>query len=386
MISDDIPIIGQQFNLNKCTKHNNLYIDRSFPCPHPDCLEGLNSNEFIIKDSNSIYIRKRWLDLDGNKKYMWIDKMYPFIYIDNIIYDEMLKISNSERHTSIYHYTSLDTLYKILESNELWLTEWKCTNDKMEIQHGLEIVNKFNTNKLNLEKIVNKNNYFISSFSYEIGKKTLFDEYAEKAEGVAIEFNMQHQYIPRDKSFWYKNSEFMKLLPIIYDKEIQEKIIQYAFYIYDTVKLWIEESPDIYNPFSNKLHSKKKRIKHLTSSFSKIIEEIISFFKDDSFSDEREIRWLYRYDSKFIKKNKFKNKIRNKVNKYYFTTKDAHYMSYDTVYNIDKVVPNIKLPIKSIILGSRVKNKEQIINDIKKKCNLFDFNDVEIKVSNIPYQ
>ena len=60
----------------------------------------------------------------------------------DIIEDEVLYRNNNYDDDMNFQYgTNLNTLFKILESNELWLTEWMCTNDKVEIQHGLEIVN-----------------------------------------------------------------------------------------------------------------------------------------------------------------------------------------------------------------------------------------------------
>lgn len=381
----------------RCEEHQNIYAHHHLPCPYPNCINGIDSDKFIDKtlsrnfnendvyDFSSRYIRKHWVGINGDKKYIWIQEDEPFLFNSNIIYDEVFKFIQSKASERIYHYTKLDALYKILESNELWLTEWKCTNDKIEIKHGLQLANEFNKDNLDLEQIINKNNYFITSFSYEINKKTLFADYADQGRGVAIEFDTNFYDNPR-KSFWYKNAEFTKLMPVIYDEETQKKILQYAFYIYEVSKQWLNDSKDFYN-FNHKLISKKKRKNKIQQYFLTTLAEIISFFKHPSFEDERETRWLYRYDKKFIKKQKFSNiKMKNFNGKNYYTSNDIHNMSVEKAYNFQNTEYDINLPIKSIILGSRMENKKEMIDEIKNQCKKYGFDDVEIKVSDLPYQ
>ncbi|QOY55704.1 DUF2971 domain-containing protein [Candidatus Sulfurimonas marisnigri] len=386
-MKDNIPEINSYFGFNKCKEHKNIYISDQLPCPHPNCKHGLQSETFIdngIPYSNKIiYIRKSWKGFNGENKYIWIREDELIIYISNIIYDEVFQIIKGKSSDSIYHYTTLDTLNKILESNELWLTEWKCTNDKVEIKHGLKITDEFNRDRLKIEDNLKTNNYFISSFSYEINNVTLFDRYADKAQGVAIEFDTKFDCIPRE-NFWYRNAEFMKLMPVIYEEDIQRKIIQYAFSIYENTKEWLAESKEHYN-FDGKVVSKKERKKMLEKFFITTIEEIISFFKHPSFKDEREIRWLYRFDSDFIKEHKFNLKMKKLNDKSYYTSTDAHDMSYQNYYNLDEK-SKINLPIKSIILGSKVENQKKVISELNERCKMFGFQNIEIRVSEIPYR
>lgn len=363
-----IPEIFSYHGLNKCNIHNNIYINRSLPCPYPNCKDGIKYDKFIDKgiplningnieyNYETTYIRKSWNDLNGNTKYIWTIENEPTTYIRNIIYDEIYSILENKRYETIYHYTDIKTLCKILKSNELWLTEWKCTNDKTEIKHGLEIAKEFNNDNLDLDHIINKNNYFITSFSHEINKKTLFDEYADKGKGVAIGFNVNLNHLSRKENFWHKNLEFMDLMPVIYDLETQKKILKYSFYIYELAKQWIYESEDYYS--KDKLIPKEEFEDDLKDSFLRNLEEIISFFKDDFFRNEREIRWLYKYDSDFINKYGFNIKMKEFNDKKYYTSKDVHSMAYGSYYDIDEIY-NIRLPIKSIILGSRVEKKKR---------------------------
>ena len=42
----------------------------------------------------------------------------------------------------VYHYCSVDSLYKIVTSKELWLTNLKSSNDPRELLHGKELIDK----------------------------------------------------------------------------------------------------------------------------------------------------------------------------------------------------------------------------------------------------
>lgn len=372
----------------KCEKHQNIYTHLHLPCPYSECINGINSEKFVdvtLPNFHHIYTRKNWNGINGDTKYLWVQEDEPLFFNGNIIYDELFKFVQNKSSENIYHYTSIDALYKILESNELWLTEWKCTNDSSEIKHGLELAHKFNKSQLDLESVINKNNYFIASFSYELNKVTLFDRYADNAKGIAIEFDTNFYNNARE-SFWYKNLEFTKLMPVIYDEKTQKKILEYSFYIYEVSKQWLFESKDFYT-HENKLISKKKREKLIEKYFLTTLEEIISFFKHPSFEDERETRWLFRYDKKFIKEHKFDTiEIKSFNKKNYFTSTDVFNMTFEKAYNFQKSKDKIKLPIKSIILGSRVQNKEQVIDKIKEQCKKFGFENIEINISNLPYR
>ena len=168
MIKETLEI--NNFFSNNCKEHTNIYINRQLPCPYPNCEYGVNSNKItkksILGDSKTIYIRKSFNGIEGNERFIWIREDEYFIKLSEIIDDEVFHYFQYKENINIYHYTNLNTLFKILESNELWLTESMCTNDKVEIQHGLEIVNNICNNKIDVNHKIDKNSYFMASFSY----------------------------------------------------------------------------------------------------------------------------------------------------------------------------------------------------------------------------
>ena len=387
MIKETLEI--NNFFSNNCKEHTNIYINRQLPCPYPNCEYGVNSNKItkksILNDRKTIYIRKSFNGIEGNERFIWIREDEYFIKLSEIIDDEVFHYFQYKENINIYHYTNLNTLFKILESNELWLTEWMCTNDKVEIQHGLEIVNNICNNKIDVNHKIDKNSYFMASFSYEVNKVTLFRSYANNADGVAIGFDTKHDWQNINDNFWIKNYDFMKLMPIIYDVNIQTKIIEYAFYVYEVIKDWLVNSKQSYNVYGNPITNENKE-EGLKGMFIAYIEKTIAFFKHPSFSDEREVRWLYTYDYEFIEKYQLHIDKKQIGTKNYYTSTDAHNMSFDNYHGFNNKKHKIKLPIKSIILGSRVEDKEKIIIQIKEKCEKFGFQDIEIKISDLPYQ
>lgn len=392
MYSEELPEINIHPFYNECEVHKE-YKDFHFPCPYPNCKYGIESDSFIVKSTDAVckfsnntkYFRKEWKGIGGELNYKWNESKGSYNSVSDMVYSELHKIRKNKIY-NIYHYTSIDSLYKIIDSNELWLTEYSYTNDPTEIDYGIKILNKLDIYNLNIEnKIKSGNlNFFLTSFSYEVNKRTLFNEYANDAKGVAIEFDIAFN---KENKFWYNNSSFTNLMPVVYQNDLQEKIINYAFYIFETCKQWLYEEEELYDS-DNKLISKKEREDLLVSMLSSLLEEIIASFKDSSFSDEREIRWLYRHDKNFFEEHNIDSKIiKNQYKKNYYTSTDVNKMGYHEVHKkyYGKAV-SLKLPIKKIILGSRVKNKNETIKEIKSKLTECDFNDVSIEISNLPYK
>jgi hypothetical protein len=394
MDKKELPKIQSYPNYSKCHEHKGIYIRRDLPCPYPNCEHGVSSDSFIdtgfpiITQDNTIeypysstYIRKEWKGLNGTTKYIWNieEDIYPSIR--NIIFDEVYKKIKKITSNEIYHYTKLDTLYKILESNGLRLTEYNYTNDPVEIKHGIELLQKID-NK-DVVKIVKKleNNelsFFLASFSDEINKRTLFNEYADNAQGVAIGFDTDYN---KENNFWYSDFQLLRLMPVIYEVEVQKKILDFAFYIFEIAKEWIYADKECFD-YKNNLISKKERKEVLLDDFTRIVEELIAFFKHDSFDAEKEIRWLYMRDVRIMKSLQYELlDVRNNNNKNYYTSCDIAKASSKSEEH-----KSIRLPIKSIVLGAKVENKDKTINEIKNKLIECGFNDVSIEISNLPYK
>ncbi len=354
-----------------CELHNDLYIQKRLPCPYPNCVNGVDSdrfnliynyklikNELVIKKHS--YIRKHFKGINGNDKYIWLNEKDFYPSLHDIIFNEVFIINKVNTNKTIYHYTNLKNLFSILESNELWLTQYDSLEDKEEILHGFKLYDSFNNNNVCLlDNLSSKDlTFFISCFSYDSNNKYLFKNYADNFKGIAIEFYIKPE-------FWFSDAQFMNLMPVIYDDNTKKKIINYCNYLFDLSKKWICQSDN-------------NRINMLTESYKNIMEELVSFFKKTSYKEEKEVRWLYKKDQKFIKEywgKVLKVRERKSIDKKYYT-------STDVARNLcpfeDKI--DLKLPIKSITLGKNIPDKSETINKIRSICDEYSINLIEINV------
>ena len=125
-----------------CPDH---YYGGSHPCPWPDCRQGIEGEAFeeviwhgkpgrvVPRVSLTNYLKEqryRWGYEVGCNKEM---SMPAFMGVRNLVHAEAMRRSPEiQQNLVLYHYTSLETLTKVLESNELWLTDVRFLNDHTE--------------------------------------------------------------------------------------------------------------------------------------------------------------------------------------------------------------------------------------------------------------
>ena len=376
---------------NKCKKHKDSYINRSLPCPYPNCEYGIKEDSFIesmptfkdnklTKQYNHIYNRKEFKGIDGSIKYIWLREKDSYPSISNIVFNEIGIVNNCGKVESIYHYTTIENLYSILNSNELWLTEYISTKDSLEITHGFDLFSEFDINRINIVKKLSSKDlsFFLSCFSYESNCRTLFNLYADCSKGVSIEFDSNFNI---KNNFWYSDAQLLRLMPVVYNDEIKEKIIKYCNYLLDISKQWIDLDKDCFD-YKNELISKTERKEIVTTFFKNDMEELLSFFKHKSYEDEREVRWLYKKDNEYINERYGKPLlgVREKGKKKYYTSTDIANRLCPFEEKFD-----IKLPIKSIILGTNVDNKKETIENIERLFKKNGYENIRIKESSLPY-
>jgi hypothetical protein len=312
--------------INLCKLHNDYSKNVNLPCAFPNCKYGIKENKFAyiynvnivnkeLKEKKHIYTRKKFKGIKDDIKYIW------------------------------------------LRANELWLTQYDCLSDEKEITYGYNLFREYKIFN-DIDKRLNSNNlnYFLACFSFESNYEYLFTNYADDSKGVSIEFNFE-------PNFWFSEPQFLYLMPVIYDITIQKKIIEYCKYLFEDFVM-------IYNS--------KEKIEVFKEYYISIVEELVPFFKDVNFKDEKEVRWLYKMDKNFI--NKYWGEIlRIRENKH---IKKKYYTSTDIARELSPSEDDIQLnlPIKSITIGSNVENQNDVYNKIKTICNENGFRDIEIKM------
>lgn len=191
------------------------------------------------------------------------------------------KINQDLPKGPIYHYTDLNALESILHHKKLRFTDYKYLNDPTEINYGRQlmssVLNQFTDKRLNyvkdyLEKTFASHkliNMYISCFSSEIDKLSLWRYYADNGSGIAIGFRREFYDLESDGTF---------RKPVIYKINYQQSEIENIFKQF--IQKYLECGGNQYDDL----------IANLVS--------ILPMFKDNSFQDEHEVR-LVLFEGEF---------------------------------------------------------------------------------------
>jgi hypothetical protein len=130
-----------QFRL-RCEEHRHR---GHLPCPWPDCPEGTQHKEIFSVMSvghETPFIRREWHALNGSLRYAW-NRTDGTAYWDVIplVRAELERaIPEAEATSPVFHYTTVEGLVGIVESDDLWLTDYEFLNDATEVRYGLNLL------------------------------------------------------------------------------------------------------------------------------------------------------------------------------------------------------------------------------------------------------
>ncbi|EKJ87024.1 Protein of unknown function (DUF2971) [Leptospira meyeri] len=137
----------------------------------------------------------------------------------------------------VYHYCSLDSFTKIIESGKLFLSHHSAMNDLSDTrlffhllyQKAQTIVNQSNREILNdflhfFEQ--NLRDYFIACFSKEPDVLSQWNMYGDQGRGVAIGFYTKNLYVkPQIPSYTIDSKTLSGIFPIEYISETQDDLV-----------------------------------------------------------------------------------------------------------------------------------------------------------------
>jgi len=220
--------------------------------------------------------------------------------LENILKND---IYNKKPPATLYHYTGIDSLQKIVESKKLWASSIFHLNDASELRYAIDLLKKemnkhFKNNQNDeLKKIVhnfyslldsislanydrNNQNYlsaFVFSLSEEKDLLSQWRGYALEGKGVSIGFNSQNI---NEKIIHQK----LILAKCIYKKEERDSIIS------KLCNSLIKEFKTKKTVFSD--YTSQEEAKYLLEKITRIIK-IFVFIKNEKFSEEKEWRILW---------------------------------------------------------------------------------------------
>ncbi|RHX90233.1 hypothetical protein DLM76_20430 [Leptospira yasudae] len=207
-----------------------------------------------------------------------------------------------------YHYTKLSTLIEILKNREVWFTDISFQNDTTEFSYGLERAKKvFSIVKtsMDLSDFSNKvadsfekeidnmgRNFRIFTFSLTLNRDNLvhWSRYARSNQGVSIGFDIYQLGLAE------REGELpASFIPyqVIYDNDAQAKAFEKLFKCY----------LDHVQTTQGLTNVDVRQIGSLTIAMA---THLCSFFKNEHFVDENELRFIKSVDVREPKKVQFR--------------------------------------------------------------------------------
>ncbi|PZW39680.1 Protein of unknown function (DUF2971) [Mesonia algae] len=216
------------------------------------------------------------------------NKQESYIYVGpkGQRYATIPPIEINEIPEKLYHYTSYDSVFNIINSKKLWITQINFLNDESEFKYAGDIGRRYlikllksslgNDEKYVYEKLLentvfdHSNNCFVFSLSEEKDLLSQWRGYC-KDSGVSMGFNYT-------ELLNISNEQQFKIYPCIYSLEDQEKAIKRI--IDDITQLYKKNKFDIHN------HN------FFWQVFNSMFSILAKCIKHPSFKEEKEWRLI----------------------------------------------------------------------------------------------
>lgn len=281
------------------------------------------------------------------------------------------------KESLIYHYTSFNTINEILKNNSLRACDLKRLNDRNEHKIWFDVfdqvIAKFSSKEdytkydVFLESIINeiskykKFDCFVTCFSFERDLLSQWRAYGDDGQGICIAFEVS-TFLSELYKHNDPNNEFKLLhgqLEYNYEKVHNDiyKIIQ------DLIHSFIKSKLTCHDFFN--MVDKKDEFHETCKNIYLRMQDL----KDSSFFEEREFRLFYQFSDDKKEKQSFE---RNKR----------------LIPFVNLSFGETKIPIKEIILGPALADKEEKIENLKDVLRYYGYqsNDIILSVSKLPYR
>lgn len=355
------------------------------PCAWLGCENGTEKNAIVEQDlsvSEPISWERGCLDsFDGRQRYFWHSpKLGWWDVATQLRNHELARVQsplNSSKH--VYHYTTLPALKSIVESQELWLTDYAYLNDSSEVRHGVELAKmEFDAALCGstpetaavMRRLLEipperQPRICVVCFSFERDSLTQWKAYGREGVGVAIGI----EPFPFFQALAHPSD--LSLVPIIYDQEVKRELLR--GFIHDWAALRDRDlaagavQPDAYESLTR-------------GGFF----ELLSMMKDAAFGDEREFRFVYREDpdclmSRFHGRVPKRFRVTGHLLAPYTTTKDIGRRS--SVFDANQS----RLAFREIIVGPHPYS-ELIRSGIREFLATNEYEPIEVNLSSVPFR
>lgn len=332
----------------ECNDHSYIGL---LPCPWPNCKKGIAEDTFeaefpgVATSDGTIYRRQQWNPPEGEPYYTWIDaKGLPAGLGMGCVTDQQALDKGFRKQLAkddlIYHYTGVEGLKAILDSQEMWLTDYAYLNDSAELQHGLQVFEEKLKLKLENSKYqaiadifriwlenIRTHSYRICITSYSLDGDSLSQWRAYGSIAIGIE-----------PSYVVAGSE-CKFNTVIYDRAQQEYLVE--FFLNHALQAF---EVDMKN-------GQQRGNLDVVDVYRSGVNQVIgtaALFKNEGFRDEREVRVAYIEDPDL-----YSNLGIDRAPKRFRANKHG-IIPYVTTRDITKSKNMPNLPIREIITGPTI--------------------------------
>lgn len=346
------------------------------------------SRLFEIYVEEQIALQKLIGEEHESVRNLWEERLEKIKYFSNY-YDDILRMTESRggedgknKEQMLYHYTSYETLQKILDTKSLRACDISKLNDRREFKICFEVfqkaVNKFremedaDTYNEMLEQIVNEVNsykkfdYYVTCFSRERDLLSQWQMYGDSCMGLCLVFDKNEIL-----HLLYENNKCDRDECDILGLLNGDLEYDYKGLCSDLIKK-IGEILTSYLDSGLSCKEYLNRVDNL-GLFKEECERIFMRMqdaKDASFYAEKEFRlwWLQLRDRPI--KDEFR-----------FTRSSRMIVPY-----VNLSFGSQKLPIKEVILGPGFENADEKVEELKEDFERMGYSGVLVSKSRIPYR
>lgn len=307
-------------------------------CPVPGCDKGLPASVEWIQAprlgplSDQVYRRMEWNLSGSDRAWSWEWDRSGYLSIPRIFWSEAERRGlSSQRADQVFQYTSLEGFLGMLKSGELWLSDYAYLNDVAEVAHGLaraqDIFASVARERPASRAILmaqgapdlSRHRVRVASFSTDADSLSQWRAYGPIAVGFRLTYS----------DFGYANT--VRLGSVIYDPDAQDALL--TLFARLNACAWERES-----------RREQQRLRPLYAEGPDRLLDLVAFFKNHGFADEREVRMVHAENPRFSEEFALKLaperfRVSNGLIVPYVTTKDIHDRHPET------------LPITEVVIG-----------------------------------
>lgn len=307
-------------------------------CPYPGCKNGTDTDSIVTSFPHSkekIFRRAAWRDADGEVSYSWEGDLPLWFSLNRIFWREAVRkkiIPQFERPApTLYQYTSLSGFLGLVQSGELWLTDYAYLNDALEVRYGMDLARErfevaaqqrpdaATVLKSWGESTVDRHRVCVACFSRDGDSLSQWREYGPIAVG----------FEPAPLAFGYSNTSTMNL--VVYERRAQERLFDLMAHL--TASAWEHDRA-----------SEPDKVGDLYRDGTDHVLGVAAIFKDPRFVDEREIRLVHAANIRAMSAMSISQPP------YRFRTTEKLIVPYLTSRDVASSHPD-KLPIREVVVG-----------------------------------